>query len=201
MNETVNQILDYWFGEIEEGFCTEDRGKLWFAGGEEVDATIREQFGKEVELACNNELDAWQETPRGRMALILLLDQFTRNIYRGTSEAFAHDAQAQAICKAGLDLGHDQELPYVMRSFFYLPLEHAEDPDSQERCVALYRALHAEVPEPYKEKTKSNLEYALLHRDIIVQFGRFPHRNQALGRTSTPEEEAYLAGNHHSFGQ
>lgn len=128
------------------------------------------------------------------MALLLLLDQFPRNLYRGDSRAWAQDASAQRVASSGIARGDDRRLLALQRVFAYLPLEHAEDEDLQRRSVALFDALCAEVPPPQRERFGEFLDYARRHRDVIARFGRFPHRNAVLGRTSTPEETIYLVG-------
>jgi uncharacterized protein (DUF924 family) len=164
----------------------------WFAGGEDFDRAIRERFGTDIELARSGSLDAWAETARGRLALIILIDQFSRNVYRGTADAFSKDSLALELSLAGLDNGHYAQLSYFEQLFFVLPLEHAEDLVQQDRAVALYEAWAAALPGELQELGKSVLEFARMHRDVIARFGRFPTRNAALGRPSTPEEEAHV---------
>lgn len=190
---TSDTVLDFWFGPLDaDGFCVEDRDRLWFRGGEDTDRRIRERFAACVEQALNGELDDWASTPRGRLALIILLDQFTRNIHRGSAAAFGGDARALELARDGVERGLDRRLAPIERTFFYLPFEHAEDRDIQEQAVALFRALRDELPERLRARVESALDYAIQHRDIIARFGRFPHRNRALDRPSTPEELKYL---------
>ena len=132
---------------------------------------------------------------------MILLDQFTRNIYRGDARAFAGDPQARELVKQGLATGLDKALTPIQRSFFYMPLEHSESLQDQDQCVALFEQLLEEVPQQGKAVIQSSLDFAIKHRDIIRQFGRFPHRNQAIGRSSTPEEQAYLNSGGARFGQ
>lgn len=201
MTLAAEHVLDYWFGSIgADGFCVEDRSRLWFRGGPATDATIGERFGELIEQGLAGVLDDWAATPRGRLALILLLDQFPRNVYRGNAAAFSGDARALRLTCDGLAAGHDHKLSPTERCFFYLPLEHAEDPAAQERCVALLRALQQSLPEALRPRLKSALDHAIKHRDIIARFGRFPHRNAALGRTSTAAELQYLE-DANRFGQ
>lgn len=196
----IDKILEFWFGRLEEGFTMENRGKLWYVGGKGVDDGIKKKFGNLVEKATKRELDSWKETAKGRLALIILLDQFTRNIYRKTQEAFASDSYAQELCKQGLQIGQDKELLFIHRLFFYHPLEHSENLEDQELCVKLFQEVMEEVPEEYKKRVKSFLDYAKQHRSIIKQFGRFPHRNEILERESTKQEIKYLKKGHR-FGQ
>jgi uncharacterized protein (DUF924 family) len=197
----AGKILDYWFGKTENGFCVDDRSPLWFQTQPATDDYIRQQFGTLVERAARGALDDWRSTPRGRLALIILLDQFPRNIYRGTQEAFQHDRQALAIAKEGVMLKHDQQLEPIERVFFYLPFEHAENIVEQERCMGLLSALRDELDAAdARDRIQAYLGYALQHRDIVARFERFPHRNRVLGRASTADEVAYLE-NTEVFGQ
>ena len=198
---SIDIILQFWFGELDNhGYAAADRNKLWFQRSDTTDAAIREQFGALIEQALQGELEDWAETPRGRLALIILMDQFTRNIYRGTGKAFSGDAKALQLCKRGIELSHDQDLAPAEQVFFYLPLEHSENLADQSQCVALYTKLHRNTPEAYHVKTQSYIDYAVKHKEIIERFGRFPHRNKALGRESTPAELKYLE-NANTFGQ
>ncbi|MFO0608010.1 MAG: DUF924 family protein [Polyangiales bacterium] len=164
-------------------FWREAGPRAWFAKDDAFDARCR-AFEAAHHAAARRELDAWEATPEGALALCLLLDQFPRNLYRASGHAFATDPLARAIADRAIAAGHDRAFDVDLRAFFYLPFEHAEDAALQARSVALFEAT-------------GNAEYvrfAALHRDLIARFGRFPHRNRALGRTSTPEEEAFLAG-------
>lgn len=193
MTTTPAAILDYWFGPIAvDGFCAEDRNRLWFRSNPATDADIHTRFGNLIGQGLAGALDSWAETPRGRLALILVLDQFTRNVYRGSAAAFSGDDQARALVQTGLERGHDQALTPIERSFFYLPLEHSETLADQQRGVTLLQALQQSLPEPLQPRLQSALDHALQHRDIIARFGRFPHRNAVLGRTSTAAELDYL---------
>ncbi len=198
----IDEILTFWFGAVgEDGFPLEDRRQFWFVESPETDRRIAERFGKDLERATRGERDDWAGEARGRLALILLLDQFSRNIHRGTPTAFSSDGRALSLCLGGLEKGHDRMLRPCERMFFYLPLEHAEDPVHQSRCVGLFEELLREAPESGHALIAEALAYAWKHRDIIDRFGRFPHRNEILGRTSTPEEENYLRVEGERFGQ
>lgn len=187
------EILDFWFGNLKEGKPVPPaRFDLWFGGAEATDRQIGERFAVDVELAAAGSYDAWSRTARGSLALILLLDQFPRNIYRGSSRAYAFDEKARHLCLAGLAAGQDRRLVTVERAFFYLPLEHAEDLALQQRSVAAFGELLQQSPAPLAEACRGFLDYAERHRAIIARFGRFPHRNAPLGRLSTAEEEAFL---------
>lgn len=166
--------------------------RLWFGGEEAVDTAIRSRFGPLVQQALDGGFEEWRETPQGALALILLLDQFTRNIHRGTAAAYAGDKRALHLCRQGRREGQDRALPSLHRAFFYLPLEHAEERRAQDESVAAFEHLLAEAPPPLRETFQGFLEYAVRHREIIERFGHFPHRNAPLGRPSTPEEIAFL---------
>lgn len=200
ISHDLDTVLDFWFGPMADGFSTEDRD-FWFRSTPEKDAEIRTRFEPLVLAAAAGELDAWKSTPRGRLALVILLDQFPRNIYRGTDRAFAFDARTKRLVEEGVACGDDLELPFEQRAFFYLPLVHQESEAAQQRCVELYERLQAEIPREHRGRTEPYLRSAHQHRDIIRRFGRFPHRNRALQRSSTADEEEYLRQSKGSFGQ
>ncbi len=190
---TADIVLDFWFGPAAGDTATaQAQQKLWWSKNETIDADIRTRFGGLVEAAASGRHDDWALKPRGRLALILLFDQFPRNMYRNTPRAFACDPLAGKLALAGIASGADRELRAIERVFFYLPLEHSESAELQERCVALFTALAAGVPEADRETFAGYVDYAVRHRDVIHRFGRFPHRNRILGRTSTQEETAFL---------
>lgn len=199
---SADDILNFWFGELAaDGWAREDRRKMWFGGGRALDADIRRRFAAAHRRAAAGELDAWGNTPRGALALILLLDQFSRHLGRGRAAAFAHDARALAVCEQGLARRLHRRLPQGCRVFYYLPLEHSEDLTRQKKSVNLYRRLAQECPPARHEEAVGALRYAEKHRDLIARFGRFPHRNEILGRKSRPEEAAYLREDGERFGQ
>lgn len=185
-------ILDYWFGDIENGLTRESRGQLWYGNNPEIDQDIRQRFELILQSAAHGELDNWKNTPRGRLALIILFDQFTRNIYRKSAQAFAYDHLAQELVTEGIERGHDEQLEPVEQSFFYMPLEHAEDLKLQRLCVERMQHMLEKMPAETRPQLESSLDYAHQHHDIIECFGRFPHRNEVLGRESTEEEREYL---------
>ena len=167
-------------------FWREAGTKRWFAADAAFDAAIRDGFAALHERAAAGRLAAWEEDASGALALILVTDQFPRNLYRHSAHAFATDELARNVADRALGRGFDRATEPMLRKFFYLPFEHHEDIASQARAVALFEKLAAETGET------DNLNWAKLHRDLIVRFGRFPHRNAVLGRLSTPEEAAYL---------
>lgn len=187
------QVLDFWFADgLDRGWPTQNMSRLWFRADRSVDQGIEEQFGHLVEAALCSELVDWEARPQSRLALILLLDQFTRNIHRGSGQAFAGDHRAVTLVLEGLARGMDRELPWIGRVFFLMPLMHAEDEDLQQRCVQEFESLQAQAPADIAEKIAGNVAFAREHRDIVLRFGRFPHRNQALGRESSEDEKAFL---------
>ena len=179
----ADEVLSFWFGEPP----TEQARSEWFRKDAAFDKLIGEQFGAAIDDALAGRLDGWQAQPRSALARILLLDQFTRNVHRGSASAFDGDALALAAARRMVQQGDDRRLAPLMRWFVYLPCEHAEDLAAQDEALRLFGALAAEHP-----ALADALQWAARHREVVVRFGRFPHRNAALGRTSTPEEEAFL---------
>ena len=158
--------------------------KAWFKKSDAFDAQIRERFEGVHHAAARGEHDAWAETPEGSLALLLLLDQFPRNLYRGSGHAFVTDPLARSVARRAIAVGHDQAAPPQLRGFYYLPFQHSEDPDDQAAGVELREALERETGE--------RAGWARKHSDIIARFGRFPHRNTCLGRQTTAEEQTFL---------
>jgi uncharacterized protein (DUF924 family) len=199
-------VLHFWFGTRPYTAATlAQRARLWFPDTPELraqtDELIGERFGATYAAAEHGQLASWESTPRRRLALILLYDQFSRCLRRGTAGAFAHDREALSLALSGMQVGADAALDPVERLFFYLPLEHAESRDVQEESVAACRRLCSEAPAPLKSWFDDSLQYAVLHRDIVARFGRFPHRNRALGRESTAEELRWMETEGPDFGQ
>ena len=159
------------------------------------------RFGKLLASGAAAECQSWKATPRGRLALILLFDQFPRNVYRGTAKAFSFDQRALELTRSGIDAGLDRSLAALERMFFYMPLQHAEASDVQDSSVALFEALALSCPPEQRPYFQWSLGFAREHRDLIARFGRFPHRNRVLERESTAEETAYLQGGGKTFGQ
>ena len=208
MQLRAKDLLQFWFGTRPYTAAqVQHHSRIWFGepGAPELtpqtDELIRERYGELALAAEQGRLAAWESSPRRRLALILLLDQFSRNIYRGSAHAFAQDLQALSLTVSGMQVGADATLDPVERLFFYMPLMHAESLDVQEESVAAFRRLREEAPADLRGTFDSNLHYAVLHRNVIERFGRFPSRNEALGRQSTPEEIAWLASEGHAFAQ
>lgn len=197
MNESIatpQDVLAFWLGAwpIDHAAMLRVQPR-WFAKDEAFDAELRARFGATLEAARAGRLDAWAADAGGRLALLIVLDQFTRNAWRGRPDSFSGDAQALALALEGIERGHDQAVPPMARIFCYLPLEHAEDADLQARSVALFEALAGAPDAQPRAFFEATLDYARRHQDVIARFGRFPHRNAVLGRVSTPAEQAYLA--------
>lgn len=170
-------ILNFWFGESSSSSYGQYKD-FWFQSTPELDQRIRSQFEPFYQQAIIGELDALSQTPEGSLALVIILDQFPRNMYRGTPQAFASDEKALTIVNTAVKKKFDQDLLPIQRMFLYLPYEHSENMEDQERSVKLFEKLGDELA----------LKYAIEHRKVITQFGRFPHRNAILGRESTSEE-------------
>jgi len=197
---TIEEILDFWFGSNpDDAAVAKEKAALWWSKNPQIDDEIRQRFANFATKAAAGELSDWQSIPSGRLALILLTDQFPRNIYRDSPRAFAYDAKALALCVNGIDQGLDLKLRPIERVFFYLPLEHAESVEHQQRAVKYFGELVALVRAEQKPTFNEYLDFAVRHHDIIARFGRFPHRNRILGRQSTPEEVAFLAEPGSSF--
>ncbi len=181
----ANKILDFWFGSPEQASYSKPR-QAWFVKRPEFDLEVRSRFISDYEQAAAGMLDEWKNSPLSCLALILLLDQFPRNMFRNTAQAFATDWQALSAAEYALAQGYDRHLLPVQRWFIYCPFEHSENLEDQNRSVALFEQL-SDDPD-----SADAIKYAIRHREVILRFGRFPHRNVILARTSTPEEEEFL---------
>ena len=198
----IDAVLAFWFKEHELSAPQIDRRMdIWFGEDPAFDHEIQQNFAVDVEKASEGTLDHWADESRGRLALILLLDQFRRNIYRGSEKAFEKDRTALKLCVEGAMQKKDRGLTPIQRAFFYMPLQHAESRKVQAKSVELYTKLAEAVSPTFQETFLTIAQFAELHRDIIDQYGRFPHRNALLGRNNTSEEEEYLAGDSPDFGQ
>lgn len=181
---TPSEVLAFWFADGPD-----THRARWFRRSDAFDAQIREKFGAAEADAHAGRLDSWASTPEGTLALAILLDQFPRNLFRGQARAFASDAAARALSRAAIARGEDLRLTPTQRVFLYLPFEHGEALADQDLSVALFEGLR---DIPTMAKPDAAIDYAWRHRAVIRTFGRFPHRNKALGRTSTPDEQAWL---------
>jgi uncharacterized protein (DUF924 family) len=199
--ETIkDELLEFWFGkEPDDAAVAQAKAGLWWGRDPATDELLQERFGAATSAAAAGVLDHWTGSPRGRLALILLLDQLPRAIHRGTPTAFATDGMALEAASRGLASGADRLLRPIERVFFYLPFEHSERIEDQERSVELFRGLLASTAESSRASFEFFLDYAVRHRDIIARFGRFPHRNLVLGRQSTAMELEFLEQPDSSF--
>jgi len=198
----IEAILSFWFKEQELSAPQIDRRMdVWFSEDPVFDHEIEKQFADDVEAACEGRLNHWGAEPHGRLALILLIDQFRRNIFRNTADAFSKDQLALRLCVEGAMEKKDQGLTPIQRVFFYMPLQHAESRKVQAKSLELYERLAEAVSPTLRETFLTVAQFAELHKDIVDQFGRFPHRNALLNRDDTPQEAEYLAGDSPDFGQ
>jgi len=211
------RVREFWFGKsltgavrghgelASQALALNRRASLWFEANPQLlgqqDELIRSKFQELVERAGRGELAGWADSPRRRLSLIILLDQFPRHIYRGTPQAFAYDPEAVNLTLSGMQSAADGALNLIERLFFYMPLQHTESTEVQDESVSVYRRLVAESPAELRSTFEGALEWAEQHRALIRQFGRFPHRNRVLGRENTPEETAYLKKSGETFGQ
>ncbi|MDF1720890.1 MAG: DUF924 domain-containing protein [Minwuia sp.] len=178
----IAEVLSFWFEELTP--------KQHWTRDDAVDAAILDRFGTLNREAAAGACNAWQSSSDGALALVIALDQFSRNLFRSSPKAFANDPKALAVASGAIDAGHDRVQPDTRRMFFYLPFEHAEDLATQERCLALFSTL---------DLSEENLQAVRRHHEIIERFGRFPHRNAVLGRDSSAEEIAFLKEPNSSF--
>jgi uncharacterized protein (DUF924 family) len=206
--QLAHELLEYWFGPRPyQPEAIAARMPLWFGGAGDparqaaTDAELATRFGAAAQAAAAGEYASWASSPRRSLALVLLLDQLPRNLHRGTATAFAQDRAALELVVAGMHSGADAALEPIERMFYYLPLQHAESLAVQEESLAACRRLPAEATPGWGELFAGVLEFARQHHAIIARFGRFPHRNVALARESTPEELAWLAESGERFGQ
>ena len=197
----ADEILQFWFADaLADPNCAEVRSKVWFRHDPGFDAALAARFTDCPRRAGNGEFDAWAVSPPAALARILALDQFPRNLYRDSPEAFAYDTRAQAAALALTDSRRDLLLHPLHAVFVYLPFEHAEDPGLQARAVRCFEALEERVEPAWKSLFRGYTDYARRHCAVIMRFGRFPHRNDVLGRVSTTDETAYLAEGGERFG-
>jgi len=189
--DEIESVLSFWFHP--------ENAKNWFSKNSDFDRDVRARFEPILKAIMADQHEDWLETPRGRLAYVIVLDQLSRNMYRGTPEMFAQDDRALEAATGGIDRGHDKKLPPDQRLFLYMPLMHSEDRDVQDRSVYLFKQMRDEAPPDQRQKLGENVRYAEMHRDIIKRFGRFPHRNSLLDRTSTAEEVEFLTEPNSAF--
>jgi uncharacterized protein (DUF924 family) len=181
---TPSDVLEFWFSEQSRA--------LWFEKNAAFDAAIRSRFEDTVRAAAAGELEHWERTAPGALALVIVLDQFPRNLYRGSARAFAADARARAVAERAIARRLDQEIPLAQRHFFFLPFEHSESYGDQERSIALFQAWAEAHDGPARDRALDQMRYVHRHAEIVARFGRFPHRNEVMGRESTEAEIAFL---------
>lgn len=192
---TKEAVLRFWFGELDEaGECHPDVKKRWFTKDAAFDQEIRDKFGSLYALlaATGTVRPPWVEGPEGLLSAIIVLDQFSRNMFRDSPAMYAADGTALSLTYELIALGYDRKLSVPYRTFSYMPLMHSERLADQERCIELFQALGEELDGDQRKAIEANTHYAVLHRDIVARFGRFPHRNAILGRPSTEDEQEFL---------
>jgi uncharacterized protein (DUF924 family) len=192
-----DEVLSFWLGE--DGAAPLANAKRWFAKDAAFDEEVRARFGEAIDAAVRGELASWRETPRGRLALVVLLDQLSRNAFRDTPRSFAQDPLALEIAEESMAAGDAAALSPIQRAFLAMPLMHAEDRARQRRCVEIFTELHAGASGELAGYFENALDFAKRHAAIVERFGRFPHRNAILSRESTPEEREFLAKPGSSF--
>jgi uncharacterized protein (DUF924 family) len=196
-----DDVLTFWFADaLSSGAALRRQHQLWFRQSAAFDREIAARFALLPDAAVQGALDHWRERAASALALVLVLDQFPRHLYRNTARAFAYDAEALVTAELAVGAGYDTALHPLHAAFLYMPFQHAEDADVQGRSVRLYAALRERAPAGLATEFESFLSYARRHRAVIAQFGRFPHRNAPSGRESTPQEAAYLEGGGETFG-
>ncbi len=200
--QRIDAILSFWFKEQTLSAPQIDqRMDTWFGANAEFDHEVQTEFSVDIDNASAGQLNHWATDPRGRLALILLIDQFRRNVYRNTAQAFEMDKIALKLCVEGAMEKIDASLAPIERVFFYMPLQHSESAKVQAKACELFNKLAEAVSPTFRETFRTVAQFAELHRDIIDQFGRFPHRNKTLGRKNTPKENEYLETDGPDFGQ
>ncbi len=198
--DEAEEILSFWFGELDaQGCARREHRERWWSKSEGFDRTVRSRFSSAYDAIVAKEREDWRRAPRTALAYIIVLDQFSRNMFRGTPKMFEADPLAREVCREGIDAGFDAELALDERLFFYLPLEHSEDIRDHEQCLAMFRALCDTASESSRSDAEYYLDFAERHRAIVERFGRYPHRNELLGRPSTEEELEFLAEPGSSF--
>lgn len=187
-------VLRAWFDTDDATAIATPLMDRWFKPDPALDDALRARFGALIGDGARGDLAAWEETPAGALALVVLLDQFSRNVHRGSALTYAADPAALSLAERMVARGDDRRIAWLARSFVYLPFEHAESLPAQDRAVGLFTALAAEAPAHLSALGANLLDYAHKHRAVIARFGRFPHRNAELGRESTAEEQGFLVG-------
>jgi uncharacterized protein (DUF924 family) len=199
---TPEEVIRFWFADAsDDPGAANARNAVWYGASPEFDEAVRERFESTIAAAARGELAAWKETPRSSVALVIVLDQFPRNVYRNRARAFEYDGRALDVTRHALGAGHLNALSIPGRVFLLMPYQHVEDEAAQREGLALFERLAAEAPSEWHAFTASTLDFARRHLELIERYGRFPHRNAALGRQSTPAEREYLETKPETFGQ
>jgi len=201
IDPSIPAIIDDWFLDADTGRRDLPQPARWFRGGKALDAHLRSRWSSDLGAALAGERDHWREERSGSLAFVVLLDQFARNLHRGSAAAFAGDERALAAARTAIARGDDRRLPLVQRVFLYLPLEHHESIEMQRESLRLFTALRLGAPDPLTDFAQATLDSAREHAAIIERFGRYPHRNAVLGRTSSDEEREWLDEGGGRFGQ
>jgi uncharacterized protein (DUF924 family) len=191
----------FWFGDIKNGRSASIKQELWYGADPKTDNDITEKYAALHQKAADGDLIHWQKSAKGVLGLVIVLDQLSRNIYRGQSDAFGYDGLALDYCLNGLELGMDKKLEIVERLFFYHPLMHSESLSCQQLCVELMELMLQDCNKENQAIVENSINFAQQHRDIIEQYGRFPYRNEVLGRSPSTAEIKYLSGSGKRFGQ
>ena len=200
MIKQAQEVLDFWFGPIENKYhVPKDKADMWFRNGKAYDEIIRAEFLHLHNQACDDQLGEWVNYPKSLLALVLLLDQFSRHIYRNQAKAFAQDTKCLNYVRQGIRNKFDRELYFVERQFLYMPLMHSEDIHVQKLSVEMFGNLCKEAPQGLKKSLASSLSFANSHHHVVSQFGRFPELNEILGRESTAEEITFLKSGKYRF--
>ncbi len=199
---TPEDIIEFWFGNaLDSPEAARNRSKFWYVLNSDTDNEIRRQFGLTLEAVRKGDLTGWEESPEGALALVILLDQFSRNLFRGDARAYSGDELALVIAKRAIQSGWDLKLPGLYRLFLYHPFHHSEQLADQENAAALFQDVEDQSPPHWRELLRGFTRFAVHHRDVIARFGRFPHRNKTLRRSNKEKEKAYLDDDARRYGQ
>ncbi len=202
MQETPEDILTFWFADaVEDPAKAMQRRSFWFQANPALDESISQRFSASVRFAARGEFTAWEQAPRSCLALVILLDQFPRNLYRGKAEAFQYDSRALDVASRGVAAGYLEQLSVIEQCFLVVPYEHCEDVSVQRSGIELCEQIVDGASPEWEPSARVLLYFVRRHLQIVERFGRFPHRNAVLGRPSTAAEQAYLEGGGESFGQ
>jgi uncharacterized protein (DUF924 family) len=197
-----DEVIEFWFADaLESPEAAAARSPFWFSSDDSVDSQIWELYADTVTDAAAGYYEDWLETARGRLALIIVLDQFPRNIFRGTAEVYRYDPLVITLAQAGVALGQLAGMSVPEQAFFLMPYQHSEDLEVQSQGVALMQAMVASAPPEWVEQARGFADFAVRHHDIVESYGRFPHRNKVLGRNSTEAEDHFLSEGGETFGQ